>query len=260
MTWIDGALDVPAALNRLVAGADAVIHVAGVVNAPDRAGFAKGNIEGTRAIVAAATGAGVDRFIHVSSLAAREPDLSAYGWSKAGAEKEVSGSTLDWTMLRPPAVYGPGDLDMLDIFRFAKRGIALLPPPGKLSLIVVTDLARLLLALATTSGHGETFEADDGKEGGWTHADFAQAIGTAVGQRVMLLPLPKPLLWIAARIDGLVRGKRAKLTPDRVGYMCHPDWTIDPARRPPPALWTAQVATPEGLADTVAWYRARGLL
>src|SRR3546814_12219400 len=96
VTWIDGALDSPDALDRLVAGADAVIHIAGVVNAPDRAGFVAGNIEGTRAIVAAAERANVRRFVHVSSLAAREPALSVYGWSKAAAEKVVDASALDW--------------------------------------------------------------------------------------------------------------------------------------------------------------------
>jgi hypothetical protein len=64
----------------------------------------------------------------------------------------------------------------------------------------------------------------------------------------------------AARIDRLTRGAHAKLTPDRVGYFCHPDWTIDPARAPDAALWRAQIATPDGLAATAAWYRAHGLL
>eukprot|EP01035_Chromulina_nebulosa_P009029 gene9028-12205_t len=84
--WIEGALDDSASLAVLVEGADAVIHVAGVVNAPDRAGFAAGNIAGTEAMLAATEAAGIRRFVHVSSLAAREPDLSTYGWSKAEAE------------------------------------------------------------------------------------------------------------------------------------------------------------------------------
>src|SRR3546814_8541999 len=68
-------------------------------------------------------------------------------WSKAEAEKVVEASALDWVMVRPPAIYGPGDMEMRDLFRLARWGIALLPPPGKLSVIEVSDLARLLLAL-----------------------------------------------------------------------------------------------------------------
>src|SRR3546814_6372303 len=87
-------------------------------------------------------------------------------------------------MVRPPAIYGPGDMEMRDLFRLARWGIALLPPPGKLSVIEVSDLARLLLALVDGRSNRRLLEADDGKPGGWTHDEFANAIGRAVGQRV----------------------------------------------------------------------------
>ncbi len=260
VTWIAGALNDPVALDRLVAGADAVVHVAGIVNAPDRAGFATGNVEGTRAILAAATRAGAMPFVHVSSLAAREPDLSNYGWSKAAAERLVAASSLPWSIVRPPGIYGPGDMDQLDLFRMARRGLALLPPPGRLSVIHVDDLARLLLTLATGPATRTIYEADDGS-GGMTHADFfAAGIGAAVGRRVLPLPLPRALLSLASRADRRWRGDRARLTADRVAYFCHPDWTIDPARRPPPAIWAPQIDTRTGLADTARWYRGQGLL
>ena len=63
-----------------------------------------------------------------------------------------------------------------------------------------------------------------------------------------------------AHLDRLMRGKRAKLTPDRVAYFCHQDWVIDAAKRPPANFWTPQVPTAEGLAATAAWYRDQGLL
>lgn len=265
IVWIEGALDTPEALDRLVAQADAVVHVAGVVNAPDRAGFAAGNIAGTQAVVDAAARAGVARFVHVSSLAAREPRLSDYGWSKRAAEDVVAGSGLDWTMVRPPAIYGPGDMEMRDLFRMAKAGMALLPPGGRVSVIAVEDIAALLLALATTDGDrdggGAVFEPDDGRPGGWSHAELIRAIGVSAGTpKVLSIALPRAVLSAAAWGDRTFRGKGAKLTPDRVGYLCHPDWTADPAKRPPTTLWTPRVATPAGLAATAAWYRERGLL
>ena len=261
LTWIEGALDTPEALDRLVARADAVIHIAGVVNAPDRAGFAAGNIAGTQAVVDASVRAGVCRFVHVSSLSAREPGLSNYGWSKHEAESVVAASLLDWTMVRPPAIYGPGDMEMRDTFRAAQLGIALTPPRGKISVIHVDDLGRLLLALALHDPGKLIVEPDDGKPGGWTHAEFfASAIGRAVGKRVVPIALPRIAMTLAASVDRLLRGNKAKLTPDRVGYLCHPDWTADPAKRPPADVWTPQIATSEGLAETAAWYRANGLL
>lgn len=261
VTWVAGALDDPAALDMLVAGADAVIHVAGMVNGTDRAAFEACNVGGTLAVANAAKAADVRRFIHVSSLAAREPQLSDYGWSKARAEDAVAASGLDWTMVRPPAIYGPGDTEMLELFRMARRGLMLLPPGGRLSVIEVSDLARLLLALVADRGSiAQIYEADDGAPGGWTHEGFARAIGWAVDKRVAIFATPKPLLKAAARLDKLIRRSRAKLTPDRVEYFCHPDWTVDGARRPPAALWEPHVNTRGGLKATAAWYRRTGWL
>jgi nucleoside-diphosphate-sugar epimerase len=261
VTWVSGALDTPDALTTLIAGSDAVLHVAGVVNAPDRAGFVAGNITGTQAVVDAAMRAGVRRFVHVSSLAAREPDISTYGWSKREAETVVAASTLDWTMVRPPAIYGPGDMEMRDLFRMASKGVALLPPGGRLSVIEVGDIATLLLAVAETDPGKLILEPDDGRPGGWSHAELLSAMGIAAGRkRVVPIALPRFVLDLIARGDTLLRGKAAKLTHDRVGYMCHPDWTIDPAKRPSSDLWSPQVPTAQGLADTAAWYRANGLL
>lgn len=259
VTWIAGALDDAVALSTLVSTADAVIHVAGAVNAADRAGFAAANIAGTQAVIDAARVWAVRRFVHVSSLAAREPLLSNYGWSKAGAEDAVRASDLDWTIVRPPAVYGPGDMDILDLFRVAKLGLALLPPPGVMSAIHVEDLARLLLTLAEAPGDAAIHEPEDAS-GAMTHVAFARAIGTAVGRSVLPLPLPAALLRVAARADRLVRRGGAKLTADRVAYMVHPDWAASPAHRPPADLWTARIATADGLAQTAQWYRAHGLL
>ena len=261
LSWINGSLEDPASLAELVRGSDAVIHVAGVVNAAHRAGFAKGNIEGTRAVVDAAKNEGVSRFIHVSSLSAREPALSNYGWSKAEAESVVANSTLDWTMVRPPAIYGPGDRDMLDLFKMAQRGFILLPPAGRLSVIEVSDLARLLLALVDApETAGKIYDADDGHVGGWSHVEFGRAIGEAVGKHITALSMPRALVSLGAKLDRLVRGNRAKLTADRAAYFCHPDWVISDAARVPTEIWAPRTQTAVGLRETAKAYRAVGWL
>ena len=261
LDWVLGDLADRAALHQLVQDADAIIHVAGVINAPDAAGFEAGNVTGTLATLAAATAGGVRRFIHVSSLAAREPGLSVYGASKARAEELVESSGLDWAIVRPPAVYGPGDRETLELFKMARRGFVLLPPAGRVSLIHVDDLARLLLALtARGSPRRLVIEPDDGTPDGWTHKDFAKALGRAVGRRNVALSAPRPLMRLAARIDGLLRRDRAKLTPDRAAYFSHPDWVVASGRFPPPDLWHPRIETNQGLAATAAWYRQQGWL
>jgi nucleoside-diphosphate-sugar epimerase len=254
--WVEGALDNDDSLAMLVDGTDAIIHVAGVLKGRTQADFDGPNVGGTQSLIDAARAGGVHRLVHVSSLAAREPKLSLYGGSKARSEQVVAASGVSHAIVRPPAVYGPGDKETLDLFRMARAGIVMLPPRGRLSLIHVDDLARLLLALAEPSAPDALpVEPDDGRDGGWSHRVFAKALGEAVGRRLLTVPMSSPLLNGFARIDEMVRGERAKLTRDRAAYFCHPDWVADPARAAPKDLWQPEIATAEGLASTYRWYR-----
>ena len=244
-----------------MSAADAVIHVAGVISAHSAEAFDRGNVDGTLAMLAAATATGTRRFVHLSSLAAREPKLSLYGASKARAEELVHGSGLDWSIIRPPAVYGPGDRETLELFRMAKLGVMLLPPKGRVSVIHADDLSRLLLALAAPDAPAHILiEPDDGKAGGWTHREFARALGQAVGKKAIVFSSPGVLLRLAARLDHALRGENAKLTVDRAAYFSHRNWVVEPKRGAPPQLWRPQIETTQGLKATADWYKAQGWL
>jgi UDP-glucose 4-epimerase len=264
--WVSGDLADRAALAKLVDGTDAVLHIAGVVNTPDPMGFHLGNVTGTEALVEAAQAAGVRRFVFVSSLAAREPGLSKYGQSKRHAEEVVQASGLDWTIVRPPAIYGPRDREILELFKVARWGAVPMPPKGHASIVHVDDLARLLVTLVAseTDAINQTtnriFEPDDVRESGWSHRELAKAVGEAVGRRVWAPATPRAVMEAAAWLDCRVRGAKAKLTPDRVGYMCHPDWVSRPDKAPPFTLWRAEIPTREGLANTAKWYGRHGWL
>ncbi|NBB23769.1 NAD(P)H-binding protein [Porphyrobacter sp. SLTP] len=264
VAWVRGDLGDAAALAALVEGADAVIHVAGLTNTPDPAAFETANVTGTANVIAAMKQAGARRLVFVSSLSARKPELSAYGASKAKAEGLVEASGLDWTTVRPPGVYGPRDVDYLEMFRTAKWGFVPLPPGGASSIIHADDLARLLVALAAgnaASTKKQTYEPDDGREGGWSHKELAQAIGRAVGKQSVFAPhLPRAVLEATATADRLLRGDRAKLTADRVGYMAHPNWVSRFDRKPPPGLWQPRIGGEEGLKATAEWYAREGWL
>lgn len=260
ISWIDGALDRPDALLKLCTGADAVIHIAGLISG-SRQAFEAVNVGGTAAAIDAARKAGVRRFIHVSSLAAREPELSHYGGSKAKSERLVAASGLEWTIVRPPAVYGPGDRETLELFKMARRGFVALPPGGSFSVIHVEDLCRLVLAAVDEPDTvSEIYEPDDGRDGGWQHRHFARTLSRIYGKRAATLAMPKLVMKAASRLDRLFRRKSAKLTLDRVNYFCHPDWVVRAEHRPPPALWTPQVRTATGLKETAEWYKAEGWL
>jgi nucleoside-diphosphate-sugar epimerase len=263
VTWIKGSLDQNDALEELVSSADAVIHIAGLTNTPNPERFEAANVEGTANMLSAAAAKDILRFVFVSSLSAREPELSAYGASKARAEELVKQSALDWTIVRPPGVYGPGDKDYLDLFKAAKLGVVPVPPEGKSSLIHVEDLARLLIALAPVNPitSGQTYEPWDDNAFGYEHKELAKMIGEAVGNpSAVAAALPASVMRLGAQLDGFVRGGKAKLTADRVGYMLHPDWVCDLRRAPPRSLWQAVWDGAAGLKMTAEWYKSQGWL
>ncbi len=255
--WVAGDLASPDALRTMMQGADAVIHIAGVVNARDRDSFEQGNVVGTLNVIEAAKQAGLARLVCVSSLSAREPRLSDYGASKERAEKLVKASGLDWTIVRPPAIYGPRDTEMLELFKLSRLGFVPMPKEGRASVIHVEDLARLLLALVPGGDGvtGHSFEPDDGRINGWSHYELARAIGWAMGGRPRVIGLSPRTLQRAARADRFVRRSRAKLTPDRAAYFSHPDWVVSHGARPPHELWQPRIETREGLRETARWYR-----
>jgi uncharacterized protein YbjT (DUF2867 family) len=257
IVWVEGALDRRESLAQLCQGADAVIHIAGLITGT-RSEFEAVNVGGTANMIDAARSAGVRRFVHVSSLAAREPDLSNYGWSKARSERLIAASGLEWTIVRPPAVYGPGDRETLELFRMARRGLVALPPKGRFSLIHVEDLCRLILAIVDEpEAVSETYEPDDGRENGWDHRHFARTLGRTFGRRAATVSTPKAVMRAASGVERLFRRGKAKLTADRVNYFCHPDWVVAAKSRPPPWLWTPQIRTPTGLKQTAEWYLAQ---
>lgn len=261
--WVLGDLTDSHALARLCDGASAVLHIAGVVNAADEAGFTAGNITGTANVLAAA--ASVPRFVHVSSLAAREPGLSMYGASKAEGDALVQQRAGDWIIVRPPGVYGPEDAEMRDLFSLARFGLGLAPggPGARISLIHVDDLARALLALADAGPTREILEIDDGS-GGYAHADHAAAIGRALGNsRIRMIPIGNGLIMaaagIATRIAGW-QGELPKLSRDRARYLAHPDWVSRGGNARLAAIWQPRIGLDAGMADTVRDYRERGWL
>lgn len=281
VTPVLGDLASSDALARLVAGVDGVIHCAGLVAARRRDDFGRVNAQGTgallRATQAAARETGVrPRFVLMSSLAAREPQLSPYAASKHAAEAVLRHQEsrlkegLDWQILRPAVVYGPGDRATLPLFRQFQRGFALVPAgSGRFSMIYVEDLAAAAVAaLDPELPPGGLLEPDDGTVGGYGWPEVLAAAGRQSGRPVRALAAPRLLQRMAAALSGagaLISRRPAMLTQGKVNEIGHPDWVCRP--RPPdfPALgdcisWRPAVGLDEGFSRTVAWYKAAGWL
>ena len=257
-----GDLADEAALRRLVRGADAVIHAAGLIKARDERDFIAVNRDGTALLSALASEQPV---ILLSSLAAREPHLSAYAASKRSAEQVVAGRSGPWLVVRAPAVYGPGDRETLPYFRMARRGWVPRPhlPEARLSLIHVADLADVLAKAAGSPVGRSLYEIDDGQEGGHTYGEMARAAGAALGRRVLQVPVPKHFL---SGVAGLVAvrqvlgGRPVILTHGKVAEMFHPDWAVHDRRLERTLGFHPRYDLGAGFADTVSWYRAHNWL
>ncbi len=265
ITWVQGALEDEAALGNLIEGADAVIHCAGAIKARSRDEFFDINAGGTRRLAGiAADRSRPPRFILVSSLAAREPHLSSYAASKRAAEQVLRAFSprLPTLILRPPAVYGAGDMETLRIFRMAERGWLVAPSGGgKVSLVHADDVGRVLAgAVAAEAVPAQPVEFDDGKPGGYAWTEIAAAAGAALGKTPKVARLPAPVLYAVGAAGSLfskLTGRPGILGFDKMREFLHPDWVA--AGVPPEGfkpLWDIE----KGFADAVAWYRSRGLL
>ena len=185
---IAGDLADRAALGELVRGADRVLHLAGLIKTPRPAEFTTGNVGGTRRVAEATARAGLELTL-VSSLAARHPGASAYAASKRAAE-DAAGAVMSeggLSVLRPPAIWGPGDRATLVVFRQLLAGWLVMPAPkgGRFSLLHVADLAELLVEhVLGRLALPPLLEPDDGTPGGYGWPDLARIATRATGRRV----------------------------------------------------------------------------
>lgn len=278
---VHGDLHDPRALAEAVQGQEAIFHLAGLVAARNRAEFDRTNLEGCRNLVEASVAAeGRPRFVLVSSLAAqgpatrghplggdgdREPHpVTDYGRSKLAGEQVVRASELPWTILRPPMVYGPRDTEVFKVFKLARWGLAPVFGDGSQELSAVTgiDLARALIAVvAPPEAEGRTYYPCHPVV--FTSAEFARAVGRAVGRRVVIPRLPQ---WLArgalvlTEAGARLAGRATLLTRDKANEFFQPAWTGDPEPLTRDTGWRADHDLTTGLALTARWYRESGWL
>ncbi len=262
-----GSLGNRDSLARLLEGADAVVHAAGAIKTVHVEEFDLVNREGASAMADAALKARVERFVLISSIAARAPLVSAYAGSKRAGEAEVlSRLGAGVAIFRPPVVYGPGDRETLPMFRAARFGLFPIPgpPEARLSFIHVADLAAAVAAaIGAPKQPVGIFEIDDGTLSGYGWPEIAAALGAAVGRVLRQVMIPVPALRAAARLALVVArlsGKPLMLRPDKVNELRHPDWVCRDSRLTEATGWRPRFSLADGFRDAVAWYRGRGWL
>jgi nucleoside-diphosphate-sugar epimerase len=256
---VPGDLRDEAALARLVQGATAVVHVAGVVKALAAADFQTVNVQGTATLARiVARDAPAARFVLISSQAARRPELSPYAASKRAAERATS--ALDparCAILRPGVIYGPWDHEGIAVLRLAQQRIAPVPraPEPRLAMIHASDAAAAVVALCASGPPGALYELCDGVLAGHPWREIVRLAGTRLP---WFLPVPDRVVRAAGKASEIwatLRGRPSVFSRGKAAEILHRDWRPDPAMQPPPALWTPQIGLEQGLRETVAWWR-----
>lgn len=250
------------ALRELVTGCTAVVHCAGAVRGATQSDFERVNLEGTQRLVTAVLGQSPPpRVLHLSSLAAREPGLSFYAASKRAAEDVVrdAGANFPWLVLRPPAVYGPGDREMLPLFKIMGRGIAPVfgEAQARFSMLFAADLAE---AIAVWLRHDDpprgVFALHDGRRGGYDWAEVSAIVSQLCGRRVRRVQVPAALLSLPAHLNAVLArwlDYAPMLTPEKLRELRHPDWVCDNADIASVLDWQPASQLGAGLRATPGW-------
>lgn len=255
VSLIAGGLADTKALAEFVSDCSAIIHGAGAVRGNSQADFDLVNVAGTTALIHAIDANNPTvKLVHLSSIVAREPELSFYSQSKFKGENTFNQRRdLNWVIVRPPAVYGPGDVEMLPLFKTMYRGLAVIPgsPDARTSLIFVEDLVEAIIAcLQCEQARHQTFQLGDGTANGYSWREIA-AIGESLwSRRVRLWQIPVWLLNGVARLNSTrarLTGGSPMLTPPKLRELRHPNWVADNGPITQATGWEAKTTLKDGL-------------
>jgi len=275
---VTGTLEDAAALERLVDGAGTVFHLAGVLTADRAEDFNRVNRDGTARLVEAVDAASAARLVHCSSQAAVGPSadpagvgpeappapVSDYGRSKLCGERAVAalGDAAWWVIVRPPAIYGPRDTDVLEFFKMASRGVAVVPAGERwLTVAHVADVVAGLLAAAANGESGRTYHL--GEPAPRRLDQMLRELAAAGGKRVRVVPLPAAAVGAVGAAAGLLRRSGVvdtALTRDKARELVARHWTLRTADSLRSLGVDEPIAFPDGARSTWAWYRSQGWL
>ncbi len=259
-----GSLEDSESLARLVDGAETLIHCAGAIKAKNLKQFNEINVAGMKRLIKACVDASISRFIHISTMAAREPKISDYAASKRQGEHALHrhAGNMEWIILRPPVVYGPRDKATLPLIKMFLGKIAFIPGNSKsrISLIFVQDLARAIVVAATVKKFKSkiTHELHDGSDDGYSWKQLATLAGESTGRKIWSYFLPKALCELVAigiSISSRLVGRTPMITRQKIDEIYHTDWVAKHFMFEEYFKWSAQTGFKDGFSKTVEWYR-----
>ena len=266
-------------LHSACQGMDAVVHAAAVLRAARHGDFMHANREGTRRLAEAASNAGVERLVYISSIAARGPapslepeppdarlhPVSAYGRSKAAGEAALleHRGRLSMTIIRPPVVYGPGDAGLHAFFWMARRGFSVRLGDGSnlMDAVYGPDLADAVSAVLRAAPQELAQYDPRSDEGPFTWNDLLSCLGSVAGKTLWIPSLPGGAFHGLARcleFWAMLSGGVPMLDRTRVTEMRQRAWICDSSSLTRDTGWRAKTPLEDGMRQTMDWYREHG--
>ncbi|GAB2690691.1 NAD(P)-dependent oxidoreductase [Mucilaginibacter koreensis] len=255
---------------------DYVIHAAGVTKARSDAEYNHINATYTKNIAEAALSINYHfkKMVFISSLAAVGPlhtssgiiteqnephPVTAYGHSKLKAEKELSRfTTLNYTILRPTAVYGPREKDIFIVLKQIAKGLE--PYIGskaqKLSFVYVTDLAKASIA-ALYAGNQKTYHLSDGNF--YDRYEMADITKSVLHTKAIKLHLPLGLVKVIAAASQSIsklKNQASALNIEKLKELTAANWNCSIEEAKADLGFYPEYNLKKGLTETLAWYKA----
>jgi nucleoside-diphosphate-sugar epimerase len=264
-----------------VNGVETVIHLAAVTRARSEKEYFQVNTDGTRNLVN--TLRMMDprprRLVYVSSLAAAGPSvdgvpvdvydvprpITSYGRSKLAGEAEclTIANEMEVLILRPPAVYGPGDRDLFRCFQMATRGILPVPtgPTRWLQFIHVHDLINALLCAITAEQASGVYHVAEPQPYAW--GQITDWLAKAVGRQVRAVRVPQWSIRAAAAVSefgAAMIGRATIFNREKAEELLAPGWLCETEAVKRDLGFEVRIPLPQGLVGTASWYREHGWL
>ncbi|MGK0296571.1 MAG: nucleoside-diphosphate-sugar epimerase [Gammaproteobacteria bacterium] len=260
LQWVIGDLENKIALNELVEDADVIVHCAGQVRGNNLKQFIQTNVNGTENLIKATLLQNTQpRFLLISSLAAREPDLSWYARSKYQGEQVLISlaNEMKWSIFRPTAVYGPGDRELSPLLYLTRIGFLPMSgrPDAKFGLIYVDDLVQATIDWINTDiTYQKIYELDDGTFGGYDRYSLKIISSKVWGHPVFIVSVPVLLIRCLSYINlaiSRIFNYLPMLTPGKVRELMHHDWVCDNRSIVEDTAWQPKTTLDKGLGKTV---------
>ncbi|NTW48555.1 MAG: NAD-dependent epimerase/dehydratase family protein [Chlorobiales bacterium] len=293
-------------LKKAVSGVDYVYHVAGVTKAKTEMEYLEGNVRATENMLKATYEANpsVKRFLHVSSLAAVGPSPSAdkpvdettlgkpitmYGRTKNITEQAClryiysptseKPAKLSITIVRPPAVYGPRDQDILEFFKAVNKGILPIVGGKKLiSLIHVSDLADgMIMAAEAEYTKDQPYQMSSSASSAalaqytyfissakfYTWDEIGEAVKRALGKSAFKVTIPNGLVNLIATISEMTSksgNTPPPLNKEKAKDIVQDYWICSAEKAKKELGFKEKLSLEQGIKETADWYKSKGWL